>query len=251
MDDYLAFAEKLAREAGEQIKAGFEKAHDVELKPDHSPVTEVDVAINTRISEAIRAAYPDHGLLGEELSHGSGKEALQWLCDPLDGTKAFVLGAPLSTSILGLTKQGQVLLVAAYNPFNDRMYTAIKGKGAFCNGKPVKLSPTSLADGGFVLVQTGSARFAPGLRKAGAQIEPMPGAGYRIMIVADGRASGIMQVGADFHDVGPCSLIIEEAGGRVTDFDGAPIRFDRPITNGIILSNGLVHDDLLKIVAKR
>jgi fructose-1,6-bisphosphatase/inositol monophosphatase family enzyme len=251
MDEYLAFAQQLAREAGQLIKDGFDKSHEVELKADHSPVTEVDLVINRRISQTIKRTYPDHGLMGEELSHGSGTEPLQWLCDPLDGTKAFVLGAPLSTAILGLMEHGKLLLGVVYDPFSDRLYHAVKGRGAFCNGRPIKVNDTTLADGGFVLIQTGSARFADGLRQAGAQIEPLPGAGYRAMVLASGRASAVVQLGADFHDTGPSSLIVEEAGGTVTDLDGATIRFDRPITNGIVFSNTTVHNDLLKVVAKR
>lgn len=251
MDDYLAFAQRLVREAGQLIKDGFEKSHDVELKADRSPVTAVDLAINRHISQAIKSTYPDHGLLGEELSHGSGTEPLQWLCDPLDGTKVFVLGVPLSTAILGLMEHGKLLLGVVYDPFSDRLYHAVKGQGAFCNGRPIRVSDTTLTEGGFVLIQTGSARFADGIRRSGAQIEPLPGAGYRAMVLASGRASGVIQLGADFHDTGPSSLIVEEAGGTVTDLDGAPIRFDQPITNGIVFSNTTVHKELLQIVAKR
>ena len=251
MDEYLTFAQDLARQAGKLIKDNFESNLTVELKADHSPVTQVDKAINDLVSNTIKQAYPDHGLLGEELSHGTGQEPLQWLCDPLDGTKAFIVGAPLSTFILGLTQEGGILLSVVYDPYSERLYHAVKGQGAFCNDQLLHVNDTSLADGGYVLVQEASFQFAPDLQAAGAQTEPMPGAGYRAMILANARCSGIIQAGADFHDVGPSSLIVEEAGGKVTDFSGAPIHFDHSITNGIILSNGTAHDELLDVVNRR
>src|SRR5665213_2364625 len=159
MENYLAFAQDLARQAGKLIKDNFGSDPQVKLKPDNSPVTKVDVAINNLVIKAVSKTYPDHGVFGEETNHGTGKEELQWLCDPLDGTKAYILGVPLSTFILGLTKRGTILSSVVYNPFTDQMYHAVKGGGAFCNDQPIHVSDASLSDGGIVILSESSFQY--------------------------------------------------------------------------------------------
>jgi myo-inositol-1(or 4)-monophosphatase len=248
MDEYLVFAKDLARQAGQLIKDGFDSNLKVELKSDHSPVTQVDKNINKLVIEAIKAKYPEHGILGEESSLSTGREELQWLCDPLDGTVAFIVGMQHSTFILGLTKEGSVLLAVIYNPFTGHLYHAVKGGGAFCNDRMIHVNNHPLRDG-FVLIEQSTTDIYGVLQKAGAITEPVAGAGYRAALLASGRCSAIIQAKADFHDVGPASLIVEEAGGKVTDLSGRNMRFDQLLTDGIVLSNGLSHDQLLKIVA--
>jgi myo-inositol-1(or 4)-monophosphatase len=248
MDEYLAFAQDLARQGGKLIKDNFGNNLEVELKADHTPVTQVDKQINQMVIEAIQKTYPEHGVLGEEASIGTGREELQWLCDPLDGTKAFIMGIPLSTFILGLSKAGQILLAVVYDPFQDNLYHAVKGKGAFCNSRPIHVNQDSLQSGGYLIVSESSFQFAKPIAATGAQIEPLPGAGYRAMVLAAGRCSASLQGKADNHDVGPASLIVEEAGGKVTDLSGMALRYDQPLTNGIILSNDVCHDELVAIV---
>ncbi len=100
----------------------------------------MDKAINYLVIKSIKQRYPEHGLMGEEADYGSGKEELQWICDPLDGTKSFILGVPLTTFILGLAKQGKLLLSVIYNPFTDQSYYAQRGGGAFCDGEPTQVN---------------------------------------------------------------------------------------------------------------
>jgi len=247
MDDYLAFANRLARQAGPLIKDGFTKNLKIELKSDHSPVTAIDKQINQLVIDAIRAEYPGHGVLGEEVSSGTGREEYQWLCDPLDGTVAFIVGMQHSSFILGLMRQGRLLLAVVYNPFTDELYHAVRGKGAICNGRPTQVNNQRI-DGGYLLIEQSAFNVYERLKTTGAILEPVAGAGYRAMLLASGRCSAIVQGKADNHDVGPASLIVEEAGGKVTDFQGKTPRYDQPISGGIILSNGVCHDDLLKLL---
>jgi myo-inositol-1(or 4)-monophosphatase len=248
MDEYLAFAKDLARQGGKLIKDNFESDIAVESKPDNSPVTWVDKQINDLIIQAVSAAYPEHGLLGEEADLGDGSEEYQWLCDPLDGTKCFVLGVPQSTCMLALTKDGQILLSVVYDPFTDRLYHAVKGQGAFCNDKPITVNNQPLA-GGYILAEATTSPLFPALEKAGALIEPVAGTGYKCCKLASGKGTAILKTNVDFHDIGPGSLLIEEAGGKVSAYDGSPLRYDRLIKGGVILSNGVAHDDLLALVA--
>jgi fructose-1,6-bisphosphatase/inositol monophosphatase family enzyme len=249
MDEYLAFAKDLARQGGKLIKDNFESGLDIELKADHSPVTQVDKQINSLVIDAVRTTFPEHGILGEEASFGSGSEEYQWLCDPLDGTAAFIVGMQHSTFILGLTKAGRLLLSVVYDPFTDRLYHAVKGQGAFCNDQPIHVSNQLLKDG-YVLYDNSSIYLYEQLTAVGAILEPVAGAGYRAMLLASGRCSAIVQGKADNHDVGPSSLIVEEAGGTVTLFDGTVPRYDQPIIGGLILTNGSCYDELLSVVAQ-
>jgi len=248
MDEYLTFAKDLARQAGAIIKDNFNSNLKVELKSDHSPVTQVDKQINSLVIDAIRTTYPDHGVLGEEADTGMGNEEYQWLCDPLDGTAAFIVGMQHSTFILALTSDGQVLLSVVYDPFTNKLYHAVKGNGAFCNDKPIQVNNQPLQDS-YVLVEPTGFELYPKLTDAGAILEVAPGAGYRAMLLASGRCSAIVQGKADNHDVGAAALIVEEAGGKVTDLRGHALRYDQSIQGGVILSNGTCHAEILEALA--
>jgi len=247
-DVYLEFAKDLAYKAGKVLRDNFDTSvatDTVELKKDSSPVTKVDKAINQLVIESVRERFPDHGVRGEEADSGDGTEEYQWLCDPLDGTRPYILGIPCSTFMLALTRQGEVLVAVIYEPHFDKLYYAIKGGGAFCNGQPIHVSSQSL-QGNSVLAGASTYKYAKGLVEAGAKLEPISGGGYKAVMIADGRGMATMRAGSDFHDVGPSALIIEEAGGMVTGIDGASLVYDKPI-GGIIMSNGVDHDKLVAI----
>jgi fructose-1,6-bisphosphatase/inositol monophosphatase family enzyme len=235
MDDYLVFAKDLVRQGGKLIKDNFDSDISIELKSDSTPVTWVDKQINDLFIEAVRKTYPDHGLLGEESNLG-------------DGTKCFILGVPQCTCILALTKGGQVLLSTIYDPFTDRLYHAVKGRGAFCNDQPIHVSDQPLK-GGYVMMEASAFPYAEGIKRQGGDIESVAGTGYKCVMLASGHGAAVLKTKGDidFHDIGPSSLIVEEAGGKVTAYDGSALRCDRPITTGVVLSNGITHEALLKI----
>lgn len=246
MDDYLAFAQDLARQGGKIILDNFGRKIDVELKPDHSPVTEVDKAINTLVIEAIQSKYPEHGVLGEEADHGTGQEELQWLVDPLDGTQCFIDGVKQSTCIIGLSRHGKLLLSVVYDPFTDRLYSAVKGQGAYCNQEPIHVNQRPLR-GSELLGDSLSVSYAASVTAAGAELTNVHGTGYACMRVAIGDVSGSLKSRIDYHDVGPSSLIVEEAGGRVTDPSGSEVIYDGTYAGAVIISNGLCHDEILAL----
>lgn len=247
MDDYLTFAKDLARQGGKLIKDAFDTNLDIELKSDHTPVTQVDKRINSLVIDAIHTTYPTHGVLGEEESSSTGTEEYQWLCDPLDGTTPFIIGTKNSTFILGLLHAGELQLSVVYNPYDDKLYHAVQGRGAFCNDQPIHVNDQALA-GSFVIYDNSSHILYDKIVASGAVAEPCQGAGFRSMLLAEGRLSAIVQLKADHHDVGPASLIVEEAGGKVTDLSGVRPCYDRPLSSGLILSNGICHSDLLKAI---
>ena len=243
--EYLAFAKDLALKSGNIISTNFGKTFATETKSDLSPVTAIDKQINQLVSETIKRRYPSHGLQGEEADLGTGDEEFQWLCDPLDGTVPFILGMPNSVFMLALTHEGRVQVSVVYDPYTDKMYSAIKGQGAFCNDLPIHVNDQPL-EGGFVLLDISAYPCAKGIKAAGGRVEPVSGTGYKCMMIARGSGSGAIKFDADYHDIGPASLIIEEAGGKVTDITGSPMRFNKKI-NGAIVSNGVAHEALVRI----
>jgi fructose-1,6-bisphosphatase/inositol monophosphatase family enzyme len=245
MDSYLDFATSLSQEAGKLIYDGFTKSHTVTDKVDNSPVTEVDLKINQLVIDRIKQKYPSHGLLGEEANMGNGRETMRWICDPLDGTKSFILKVPNSVFIIALMEETKLILGVIYNPFTKMLYHAEAGQGAYRNGEQIKVNTTPLS-GGYVLLGSSSYPFVDSLKMRGAKVEPVSGGGYKYAMIADGRAVGTIKDGADFHDVAAGTLIIQEAGGMVTDLDGSPLKLDEKIA-GAIMSNGIAHDELITI----
>ncbi len=246
MEEYLEFAKRLVLEGGRIIFDNFEKAHQVEAKSDATPVTEVDRRINELIKDSIRQKYPEHGLLGEEENWGGGNEEFQWICDPLDDTKGFIKGIRNSMCMLGLSNGGKILLSAVYEPFNDELYWAIKGGGSYCNGRAINVGKQSLQGGIVMLGEKSAEVFIKGIQDAHAQPEMLSGTGFKCMKLARGYGCGILKIETDYHDIGPASLIIEEAGGLVTGLNGKALSFNQEI-HGAILSNGVSHQELLEI----
>lgn len=247
MNEYLEFGKKLAYEAGEMIVKGFDKQMQVELKPDESPVTETDRAINSMVIEAIQQKYPGHGVIGEEENLGDGTEEYQWICDPLDGTKPFVMKVPLSTFILGLIHNGTPLFSIVYHPFTNQLYHAVSGGGAFCNDEAIQVSRSELSSGYFLTGAGEGARMSK-IKAAGAQLFGVPGRALKVCMIADGRATGMYDVSGDLHDIIVASLLVTEAGGLATTFEGEPLDFTK-LKQSVVLSNGVVHEEVLKILA--
>lgn len=244
MVEYLDFATNLARQAGTIIRNNFGRTFTIEAKSDLSPVTQIDKQINKLVIENIKDKYPTHGLLGEEADFGSGMEQQQWLCDPLDGTKSFILGIPQSVFMLALLEDGLPQLSVVYDPFTDKLYHAVRGKGAYCNQAPIFVSKQTIKEG-YVLMDNSSFGCIGTLKAMGGRMQQVSGTGYKCMMVASDKAIGFINHKADFHDIGPASLIIQEAGGKVTALDGSPLRFNNKI-GGVVASNGITHKALLK-----
>ncbi len=246
-NEYLRFARGLAFRAGRIILEGFGKAADVKYKADGSPVTDIDIQVNKIVSESIQSRYPKHGLLGEELGFGTGFEPYRWICDPLDGTIPFILNIPNSMFMLALMGGDELQVAVAYDPFSSRFYHATKGGGAFCNDYPIHVSNQPIRDG-YLVLDTDSLPFVTLIKQAGGRIASVAGTGYRAMMVACGKAVGTVKETADFHDIAPASLIVAEAGGRVTDLNGSQLTLDKEIEGGVIIANRLAHQQLVHIL---
>jgi myo-inositol-1(or 4)-monophosphatase len=253
---YLATAVEAVVSAGDMMMARFGSDVGVRKKGEIDLVTEVDVAIEQAFRALIAGRFPDHAVLAEELG-GSATvpEGPCWVFDPIDGTTNFAHGVPIFCASLALEIDGVSQVAAIYDPNRRELFTAERGGGAFLNGVPMRVSSSAaLID---ALLVTGfpydvQARMdaviglfrafvgkARGIRRLGS-------AAIDLCYVASGRFDGFWERGLAPWDVAAGVLLVEEAGGRVSSLDGQPFSSRR---REVLASNGLVHDQMLEIVA--
>lgn len=246
----LAFAKKVAGEAGLVIQKYYRADQQVETKSDDTPVTIADKEVNQLIVDRVQAEYPDHGVLGEELSWQSDREKL-WVCDPIDGTPAFIYHIPTSMFSLALVVDGVPQVAIAFNALTGETYSAVKGQGAKLNEQVIKVSTrkwgkeTRIVGSSDGTIDRDIPRSV--LNEKGIQVISGYSVVFKGCLVADGSADGRTWAGTGAHDVAAVKLIVEEAGGKVTDYDGNEQRYDRPV-KGVVMSNGLIHSELLELV---
>lgn len=255
LHEYMQFAKKAARMAGDVMQAYYYADQHVEIKDDDSPVTIADKEINAKLIDLVKAEYPLHGVLGEEESWNPERNLL-WVCDPIDGTQAFMSHLPMSMFSLALVEDGRPLVAVAYNPWTNQLYEATKGSGALRNGVSIAVSDRKWAAKAVVLGSSSAISRAEAVDNSAIRAElwkksiaviNAPGTVFKGCLVAEGSADGRTFVHSGAHDVAAIKLIIEEAGGKVTDLDGNEQRYDGPI-NGAVMSNGVIHDELLNLV---
>lgn len=249
----LEFALALAREAGE-IMLRYFAADDmsVETKSDSSPVTIADKLINQLVIDRVASSFPSHGVLAEEGSSHPDREEL-WVCDPIDGTKTYILGIPTAGFSLAYVVDGRPEAAVILDPFQNKLYSAVRGEGAQENGRPVTVTAATDLNGANIagVYSYGQLKerrdFFDKCLDLGIKQLIVPGNVFRSTLVASGRIDGYIFLGQSAHDVAAAKLIVEEAGGKVTDLRGQEQRYDGKIY-GAIISNGRLHDDLVGLV---
>lgn len=248
--DFLTPMQQLAREAGALLMSYFGKV-SIEYKGEADLVTQADRASEKLIAERIRRQWPDHDLIGEEGSRSETGSDYCWYVDPLDGTTNFAHGYPVFCVSLGLDYKGERLAGVIYDPTRNEMFAAEKGKGATLNGASIHVSMTSrLAES---LVATGfpshkrhknpNIHFyhqltlrSHGVRRAGS-------AALDLCYVACGRYEAFWEFNLNPWDTAAGVLLVQEAGGTVTNFNGGPFTID---SRQVLASNSLLHDELLR-----
>ncbi|HEY5627440.1 MAG TPA: inositol monophosphatase family protein [Nitrospira sp.] len=254
-DDLLAVAIDAARAAGVVLRTYAKSGFQVSHKNPINLVTDADHAAEQCIIQHIRARFPSHRILAEE--RGSETESLSryhWVVDPLDGTTNFAHGFPFYAVSIGVEDEGCGLIGVVFDPVRDELFTAQTGDGARLNGQPIRVSSTAQLDQS--LLVTGFAydirdtpnnnlnhfsRFAlqvQGLRRTGS-------AALDLCYVAAGRFDGFWEVKLSPWDMAAGVVILQEAGGKVTDFKGQSHSIYQP---ELVASNGLVHDAMLTIL---
>jgi fructose-1,6-bisphosphatase/inositol monophosphatase family enzyme len=252
---YRNFSLSLAREAGAIIKKNFMIGMKKEWKEDHSPVTATDMVINRLVIDSVKREFPGQSILAEEESAFSETGDSVWVCDPVDGTIPFSHGIPTCVFSLALVRRGVVLLGVIYDPFMDRMFFAEKGKGAFLNGRKIRVSSQrGMVNALFgVSEKRGAAFDVSGLKQRleeeKARVIDICSITYMGVLVASGELAGTVYHGTKPHDTAALKVIVEEAGGKVTDLFGNDQRYDRDI-KGHIISNRILHESLLAMVQR-
>ena len=253
MSNYTSFATDLAYKAGKIMRENFDLGMERELKEkDTSPLTIFDTAINRMVIESIYKTFPLHSIIGEEESLKKNSEYI-WFCDPIDGTTPFTSGVPVSTFSLALTRKGKPILGVIYDPFMDRLFVGEKGKGSFVNKKRITISnETSLKGkpiytGWWKHSQYNLGAFRNNLSENGTKIMDFNCFSYAGALVAAGEFLALIYPDHYPWDIAAVQILVEEAGGKCTDFTGAIPTYDKEI-NGFIATNGKIHDEILDLV---
>ncbi len=252
MGDYLDFAKGLAGRAGGIMLEHFAVGVAFTSKADDSRLTIADTAVNRMVIEEVAKHFPEHGVRGEEESTQRDHHTMVWVCDPIDGTLPYSHGIPTNMFSLALVQDGEPIVGVTYDPYLKRLFAAEKGKGAFLNNQPIKVSTSGLvANQSISGASDRSLLYPPGVYAAcydrQLQFFSHKSCVYSSMLVASGQFVGHMYCGVHAHDVAAVKIIVEEAGGKVTDLRGQQQRYDQPIY-GALISNGVAHDDLLALI---
>ena len=256
MEEYLKFSKAIALYAGKIMLNFYNSDIDKGFKEDRTVVTIVDKEINKYLIDKVKEKFPNHSVIGEEESYKKNSKYV-WVCDPLDGTGMYVNHIPVFVFSLALVYDGEPIVGVIYNPIEDNMYTAIKGKGAYCNNKKIKVNNKHLGDLGYktnVEIFNNSIIDELGLIKEIKNISKISSIGSvarSCMAVACGDFSCDIFPGTEHGncDIAASSLIVSEAGGKVTNIYGEDQRYDESI-KGAIISNGISHDEILQKVKK-
>ena len=256
-DEYLDFAKSIAEESGAIMLKYYGTKPQASVKDDKTIVTIADEEINDLVIKRVHERYPNHDIDGEEASHKANQSSYVWVCDPIDGTNPFAMEIPISVFSLALVKDGEPLVGVIYDPFNKKMYSAQKGSGAFCNDSPIHVSNETLAPMNrinFDFWSTAAYDIMDTVRiltKETGVYALSPGSTtHMAMKVADGSFVASIFPGTKGKnvDIAAAKVIVEEAGGKVTNLWGDEQRYDQDI-DGAIVSNGIVHDELVRYLS--
>lgn len=260
--DYTQAAVEIAKEAGEFLLERLDKTRTIEYKDKNrfNIVTEVDKASEKLIVDFLKDRFPSHDVLGEEGTDtrrsAAGRDWL-WIVDPLDGTVNYAHGYPLFATSIGLLHKGKPVVGVVFEPNHNELFVAEQGGGAMMNDKPIRVSKNDKVEGS--MLSTGFAynvaqtrlnnidyfnRFilkCHAVRRDGV-------ASVDMCYVACGRYDGFWEFFLKPWDIAAGAVIVEEAGGRLSMLDGKPLDI---FGDEIMASNGLIHDEMLEIVASR
>ena len=252
MESFKALAIRVSKKAGRKLQDHLGRVKRVGYKGAVNLVTEMDLLSEKMIVAEIHKRYPNHSLLAEEKTHRQENSPYRWIIDPLDGTTNYAHGYPVFCVSIGLEKDGEIILGVVYDPSRNELFVGEKGKGARLNGRRIQVSYTrklsrSLLTTGFPYDLRESsvnnfdhfqnfARKVHAVRRAGS-------AALDLCYVAAGRFDGFWEMKLGPWDLAAGSLIVGEAGGKVTDFQGHSIQVDG---KHVLASNGKIHREMMK-----
>jgi len=254
IEAFYAVAVGAAEEAGAILLERFGKAK-VEYKGEIDLVTDADRASEKRIIEIISEAFPEHGIYAEESGERASKAQVRWLVDPIDGTTNYAHGFPLFAVSIAVEVEGQIVVGVVYNPVYQEKYTAIRGRGAWLNGERIRVSATAELDKSMLVtgfpyhVRTSADNnmdhFINFTMRSRA-VRRLGSAALDLAYVARGALEGYWEAHLNPWDLAAGWLLVEEAGGKVTDLRGRPLTYE---ARQILATNGKVHDQMLSVLA--
>ena len=243
-----------ARQAGAILTQYAKNGFRVEHKDALNLVTDADTHSEQAVVDAIGQTFPDHEILAEERGQAGNKSAFKWIIDPLDGTTNFAHGFPAYAVSIGVEYQGRCILGVVFDPTRQELFVGEAGGGATLNGKPIRVSPTPKLDGALLVTgfaydirvskQNNLDHFAnfalraQGMRRMGA-------AAIDLCYVACGRFDGFWELKLNPWDTAAGSLMVAEAGGRMSDFRGEPFSI---YGIELVASNGLIHHEMVEVL---
>src|SRR3984885_1140379 len=261
--EFAHVAEGIARQAGALLRNFYAQGVATEYKGDVDLVTEADRASEQLIVEKLKAAFPSHGVYGEEGTRAGLESEYRWYVDPLDGTTNFAHGFPAFCVILGLEKRatglaadadGELVAGVIYDPLRDEMFSVERGRGAWLNHRKISVSKTQKVQESLTATGSPSQKRhnspnihlyqqmtlrSHGVRRAGS-------AGLDLAYVVCGRLDGFWEFKLNPWDTSAGYLLVEEAGGTVTHFDGSPFTLD---SREVLATNGLIHAEMQALFA--
>ena len=257
MPPTLQALQRLARQAGDILRTGYEGQHQVDYKGVIDLVTEVDHQSEKFLLGEIQRLFPGHQIVSEEAGLLPGRDIDQWYVDPLDGTVNYAHGIPIFTVSIAYARAGVVKLGVVFDPMREELFSAERGLGAWCNGRRLQVSQVtelgrSLLVTGFPYDAWSTAqnnleyfgrftRMTQGVRRLGS-------AALDLCYVAAGRFDGYWELSLKPWDMAAGSLIAEEAGATVTDLEGQPLKFNSPCA--LLAAPPVLHEKILGVMNK-
>lgn len=250
---------QIALEAGKIVKEGYSSHKEVSHKGVVDLVTEYDVKTEAFIIDQLKKAFPDHTLVGEESHQGSFHYDKAIYIDPIDGTTNFVHGIPHLAISLGVWEEGKPTLAVVYNPILEELFWAVQGEGAYCNGRRLGVSTQSELQNALIATGFPYAKVNAGIEYHWVincmtnllphiqDIRRLGAAAVDLCYLAQGKVEAFYEIDLKPWDVAAGILIVQEAGGQISNVDNQPFDFD---DKSIVASNGKVHQHLLKYLEK-
>jgi myo-inositol-1(or 4)-monophosphatase len=255
MDEFLRVAQEAAYQAGALLKDNWLKAKIVEVKTDIVDlVTNVDKAADTLITQLLRTRFPTHQIIAEESAVSGQESPYRWYIDPLDGTTNFAHSFPHFAVSIALAYESQMMVGVVYDPLRDELFCATQRNGATLNGHPIHVSPAPTLDQSLVL--TGFPydrrkhsefylRFYQAFMMRTQGVRRCGSAALDLCYVACGRADAFWEWRLYPWDTAAGSLLVNEAGGKMSDFAGKPFQVTGEQT---LASNGLLHQEMVTVL---
>ena len=245
---FLATALEAACAAAEVVRRYYQSNLAVTIKADKTPVTEADVETEKVIRAILTARFPEHGFYGEETGQDALDAEYLWLVDPIDGTKSFVREYPMFSTQIALMHRGRPVVGVSSAPVYGELASAEAGAGAWLDERPIRVSDidaiedAALSTGNLKTLATGP-RW-PAFGRLVGRLNRIRGYGdfLHYHLLASGKIDAVLESDVNILDIAACAVIVEAAGGRVTDLEGKPLTL---ASTSVLATNGRLHDAVL------